>query len=78
MDTHRQVRVSEGIDYFLEEVAKDLPPAGAFPELNVCKLARHPTGFGSQVTIGAVEARHHIIQQQPFQLILVWRLYMHR
>lgn len=69
--THWQVRILKGIDNFLEEAAKGGAPPPPFPELNVCILPRHPAGLGPQVAKGAVKAGHHVVQQQPLQLILV-------
>ena len=69
--THWQVRVLKCIDYFLEEAAKDRSAALTISEVNVCILPCHPAGLGPQVAVGAIKAGHHIVQQQPLQLIFV-------
>ena len=73
-DAYGQVWVLKGIDHFLEEAVEGVALPRAFSEVNVCILTSHPAGFRPQVTIGTVKARHHIVQQQALQLVLVRRL----
>ena len=69
--THWQVRILECIDDFLEEAPKGRATPLAISKLYVGILPCHPAGLGPQVAVGAVKAGHHIVQQQPLQLVLV-------
>ena len=71
---HRKLRILEGVDHLLEEAIEGLALALPLTEVDVGKLPCHPTGLGPQVAVGAVKTRHHIVQQQPLQMVLIGSL----